>query len=59
MYIRHVVALEHKVLTKTANDSQWKLGTTVEYNGKVMPQWNQLAKLGFTDIAGKARAMMA
>ena len=26
--------------------------------GKGMPQRNQLAKLGFTDITGKARAMM-
>ena len=31
---------------------------TQEYIGKCMPQKNQLAKLGFADVTGKARAMM-
>ena len=57
-YIRHNNALENKVLIKIANDSQWKLDITTEYTGKGMPQRNQLAKQGFADIAGKARAMM-
>ena len=30
----------------------------MEYTGKGLPQRNQLAKLGFADVAGKARAMM-
>ena len=30
----------------------------MEYTGKGMPQRNQLAKLGFADIAGEARGMM-
>ena len=30
----------------------------MEYTGKGMPQRNQLAKLGFADVPGKARAMM-
>ena len=29
-----------------------------EYTGKGMPQRNQLAELGFADVAGKARAIM-
>ena len=43
---------------KIANYSQWKLGVIMEYTGKGMPQSNQLAKLGFADVKGKARAMM-
>ena len=43
---------------KITNDSQWKLGIIAEYTGKGMPQRNQLANLVFTDIPGKARAMM-
>ena len=57
-YIKHNNAPENKVLIKIANDSQWKLGVTVKYTRKGMPQRNQLAKLGFADIDGKARAMM-
>ena len=57
-YIRHDNALENKVLIKIANDLQWKLHIMMEYTGKSMPQRNQLAKLGFAGIAGKARAMM-
>ena len=38
--------------------TQWKLGITMESTGQGMPQKNQLTKLGFADIAGKARAMM-
>ena len=34
------------------------MSITTEYTGKGVPQSNQLAKLGYTDIAGKARAMM-
>ena len=30
----------------------------MEYTGEGMPQRNQIAKLGFADITGKARAMM-
>ena len=45
-------------MIKIANYTKWKLGITVEYTGKGMPQRNQLAKLGFADIAGKTRAMM-
>ena len=33
-YIRHDNAPENKVLMKTANDSQWKLGVTADYTGK-------------------------
>ena len=58
LYIRHDNALENKVLIKSANDSQWKLGITAEYTRKCTPQWNQLTELGFADITGMARAMM-
>ena len=58
MYIRHDYALVINVLIKIANDLQWKLDITMEYTGKGMSHRNQLAKLGFADIAGKARAMM-
>ena len=57
-YIRHDSAPENKVLMKIANDLQWKLGITAECTGKGTPQMNQNANLRFTDIAGKARAMM-
>ena len=30
----------------------------MKYTGKGISQWNQLAKLGFADIADRARAMM-
>ena len=56
--MRHDTAPENKVLIKITSDPQWKLGITMEYTGKGMLQKNQLAKLGFADIAGKARAMM-
>ena len=58
MYIKHDNVLKNKVLIKITNGSQCKLGITMEYTGKGMPQRNQLAKIGFTDNAGKARAMM-
>ena len=58
MYIRHDNAPEKEVLIKIANDLQWKLGITAEYTGKWIPWRNQLAKLKFTDISGKARAMI-
>ena len=45
-------------MIKIANDLQWKLGITAEYTGKGTPQMNQLPELWFTDIAGKARAIM-
>ena len=57
-HIRHDDALENKVLIKIANDLQWRLSIITEYTGKGMPQWNQLAELGFADIAGKTRAML-
>ena len=57
-YIWYDNALDNKVLIKIANDFQWRLGVIAEYAGKGMSQRNQLAELGFTDIAGKARAMM-
>ena len=56
-YIRHNNAPENKVLVKIANDSQWKLGVTMEYTEKGTPQRNQLAQSGFADIADNARAM--
>ena len=34
------------------------LGMIMEYTGKGMPQRNELAELGFADVAEKARAMM-
>ena len=37
-----------------SNDSQWKLGITMEYTGKGMPQRNQLAKLRLADVVGEA-----
>ena len=58
MYIRYDNAPENKVLIKITNNSQWKIDITTEYTGKGMPQRNQLAKLGFSDITGNARAMM-
>ena len=58
MYIRHKHVQEDKVLVKIANDLQWKLSVTMEYNGKGTPKRNQLAKLRLSDIAGKARAIM-
>ena len=51
-------ALENKVLIKIANDFQLKLGIITEYTGKGMPQRNQLAKLEFVNVVGKAKAMM-
>ena len=57
-YTRHDNAQKNKILIKIANDSQWRLGITSEYTGKGAPQRNQLPKLGFADVAGKARAMM-
>ena len=37
---------------------QWKLVITMEYTGKGTPEMIQLAKCGFSDIAGKVRVMM-
>ena len=45
-------------MIKIAKDSQWELGITTKHTGKGTPQRNQLAKLGFADVVGKARAMM-
>ena len=52
-YIRYDNAPENKVLIKIADDLQRKLGVTMEYTSKVMPQKNQLTELGFADITGK------
>ena len=52
-HIRYDNAPENKVLIKIADDLQWKLGVTMEYTSKVMPQKNQLTELGFADITGK------
>ena len=50
--------MQNKVLIKVTNDLQWRLGIITEYTGKDMPHRNQLARLGFVDVPGKARAMM-
>ena len=49
MYIRLNNALENKVLIKIANDSQCKLGITMEHTRKGMPKRNYLTESGFTD----------
>ena len=58
MFIRHNDAPKNKVFIKIANELQQKLGVTMEYSEKGMPHSNQLAELGFADIAGKARTMV-
>ena len=58
MYIRHNNAPENKVFIKITNDLDWKLGITMEYTGKNMPQQKQLMELGFGDTADKAQAMI-
>ena len=45
-------------MIKIANELQWKIGVTIEYNGKGTLQRNELAELGFADITGRASAMM-
>ena len=58
LYIQHDNAPENKVSIKLANDLQWRLSMIAEYTDKGMPQRNQVAERGFTDVVDKARAMM-
>ena len=57
--LRQDNAGENKKLAKRLRSSAWKCSDTkIEFTAKETPQQNALAELGFTHMAGMARAMM-
>ena len=54
----HTLSMTMHHRTMFWQNLQWKLSIITEYTGKGMPKRNQLVKLGFADVKGKARAVM-